>query len=343
MASRPLRRDRRRRDRLRVPVPGLRQRRHDDGHRTDHRHPAPVRLGRRLVDDLEPGRRRRAARDPRPRRAAARMKQSAAALAAHAGRPGGEAQLGRAPASIALGGARELVPLLAKELRAGGDAAAVSETYRPDAAAFVWIGRPDEHALRTASLARIPIVGVTEGERLPYVLDTNLVRIAPAAGCRSTRSRQRSPACSGQPGPGLAARLPVLRPARRRRADPRRPRDRNALVGVAAWIPGVDLPDPDAQPAPARLRDRDRRRTGTRRRALCRSCSGSPARRYGWRRVARTLDGLPVPAVVVRQRSRVRRDARGRRGASAAVSPEPGPSDRGPRLFPTGRRDPRWA
>ena len=60
-----------RRDRVRVPLPDLRQRRHDDGHRAGHRHPAAVRHGRRLVDGREPGRDRRAPGDPRARPASA--------------------------------------------------------------------------------------------------------------------------------------------------------------------------------------------------------------------------------------------------------------------------------
>ena len=59
--------DRRRRDRRRAPLPDLRQRRHDDGDRADHRHPAAVRQRRRLVDDREPRGDGRAARDPRAR------------------------------------------------------------------------------------------------------------------------------------------------------------------------------------------------------------------------------------------------------------------------------------
>ena len=146
---------------------------------------------------------------------------------------------------------------------------------------------------------RIPIVGVTEGESLPYVLDTNLVGSAPAAGSRSARSRRRSPACSGRPAPGSPRRLPVLRERGRRRADqrdraPERP-GRRRHVG-ARHRPA----DPDAQPAPARLRDRDRRAAGARRRGLCRSCSAVAGAAYGWRRVARALERLPVPAVVVR-------------------------------------------
>ena len=52
-------------------------------------------------------------------------------------------------------GARELVPLLARELRAGGDLAAVREGGPLEgAAALVWIGAADEEVLHAASRAR---------------------------------------------------------------------------------------------------------------------------------------------------------------------------------------------
>ena len=54
--------DRRGRDRGRVPVPDLRQRRHDDRDRPGDRNPASVRERRRLGDDRQPARDRRAAR-----------------------------------------------------------------------------------------------------------------------------------------------------------------------------------------------------------------------------------------------------------------------------------------
>src|SRR5207244_11634714 len=65
--ARPLLGARRRRDRGRLPPPGLRERRHDDGDRAYHRHPAPVRERRRLVDDLEPRRDGHPPRDLRAR------------------------------------------------------------------------------------------------------------------------------------------------------------------------------------------------------------------------------------------------------------------------------------
>jgi uncharacterized protein (DUF697 family) len=143
---------------------------------------------------------------------------------------------------IVVAGARELVPLLAKGLREGGDPSAVREGGRPeDAAVLVWIGKPDEAALRAASRAHVPIVGVTDGESLPYVLDTNLAFVRPGEGMPVEEVARRIAAVLGELGTGLAARLPIVREAVVEdliRSFSRR----NGLVGAAVWIPGVDLP-----------------------------------------------------------------------------------------------------
>jgi uncharacterized protein (DUF697 family) len=143
---------------------------------------------------------------------------------------------------IVVAGARELVPLLAKELRAGGDPTAVREGGRPeDASVFVWIGKPDEAALRAASRARVPIVGVTDGESLPYVLDTNLVFVTAGEGMPVDAVARRIAAVLGELATGPAARLPAMREAiveELIRSFSRR----NALVGAAVWVPGADLP-----------------------------------------------------------------------------------------------------
>ena len=55
------------------------------------------------------------------------------------------------------------------------------------AAALVWIGPPDEGALRRASRSGLPIVGVSEGTRLPYVLDSDLVFLPPGQGIPTER------------------------------------------------------------------------------------------------------------------------------------------------------------
>jgi uncharacterized protein (DUF697 family) len=143
---------------------------------------------------------------------------------------------------IVVAGASELVPLLARELREGGDPSAVREGESPEhAAVFVWIGTPDEAVLRAASRAKIPIVGVTEGESLPYVLDTNLVFVRPGEGMPVAAVARRIAAVLGELATGLAARLPVVREAvveELIRSFSRR----NGLVGAAVWIPGVDFP-----------------------------------------------------------------------------------------------------
>ena len=52
---------------------------------------------------------------------------------------------------VAVAGARELVPLLARELRAGGEQGAVREGVTRDASVLVWIGKADEDAMREAA------------------------------------------------------------------------------------------------------------------------------------------------------------------------------------------------
>src|SRR5262249_34475479 len=110
-----------------------------------------------------------------------------------------------------------------------------------DGAVFVWIGEPDEAALRAASRAHVAIVGVTEGDSLPYVLDTNLVFVKPGEGMPVEAVARRIAAVVGGLATGLAGRLPVVREAvvdQLIRSFSRR----NALVGAAVWIPGADLP-----------------------------------------------------------------------------------------------------
>jgi uncharacterized protein (DUF697 family) len=143
---------------------------------------------------------------------------------------------------IVVDGAPALVPLLARELRAGGDAAAVREggSVR-GAAALVWVGDADAAHLREASLTRVPIIGVTEGESLPYVLDTDLVAAEPGQGLPVDKVARALAARLGDEATGLAARLPVLREAvvdQLIRSVSRQ----NAVIAAAVWLPGVDMP-----------------------------------------------------------------------------------------------------
>jgi uncharacterized protein (DUF697 family) len=143
---------------------------------------------------------------------------------------------------IAVEGDRALASLLVQELRAGGDPAAVVEKHsQPVPAALVWIGTPDERALRSASKARIPIIGVTGGDSLPYVLDTDLVRVPPGQGLPVAEIAKALARVLGDDAVALAARLPVLREPVVDELIASTSR-RNALIGVAVFVPGVDLP-----------------------------------------------------------------------------------------------------
>jgi uncharacterized protein (DUF697 family) len=143
---------------------------------------------------------------------------------------------------LVVSGARELVPLLARELRAGGDESAVRERGSPEGAAvLVWVGAADEDVLRAASRRRVPIVGVTDAEHLPYVLDTDLVRAPPGAGFPVDEIARALANRLGDSGAALAGRLPVLRDAVAEGLI-RRAAHRNGLIGAAVFVPGVDMP-----------------------------------------------------------------------------------------------------
>jgi len=142
---------------------------------------------------------------------------------------------------LAVAGARELVPLLARALREGGDATAVVEQRVAGAAALVWVGPPVEEELRAASRAGIPIVAVADDDELPYVLATDVVHVPAGSGFPVDEIAAAVARKLGEDGTALAARLPVLR----------RPlcdaliasfARKNGLVSAAVFVPGVDLP-----------------------------------------------------------------------------------------------------
>ena len=142
---------------------------------------------------------------------------------------------------LAVAGARELVPILARELRAGGDPAAVVEQDVTDAAALIWVGAADEEKLRAADRAKIPIVAVTDAAALPYVLADDLVRVPPGRGFPIDRIAAVLARRLDDEGLALAARLPVLRGAVTDRLIAAASK-RNGLIGVAVFVPGVDFP-----------------------------------------------------------------------------------------------------
>jgi len=145
------------------------------------------------------------------------------------------------PRPVSVAGARELVPILARDLRNGGQASAVVENVLENVAVLVWVGAPDEAQLQTADRAGVPIVAVTDADAVPYVLATDLIRVPPGQGFPVQEIAEAMAARLGEDGTGLAARLPVLRPAVCARLIASFSK-RNAIVAAAVFVPGVDLP-----------------------------------------------------------------------------------------------------
>ena len=220
--------------------------------------------------------------------------------------------------TIVVDGAPALAPVLARELAAGGNPAAVREGGTlAGATLLVWVGEADEARLRAASRARVPIVAVSEAASLPYVLATDLIRlragagfpleeIGAAIGRRSARPRPRSP--------------PTCRRPRRDRgrADPGRLAPER-LIAAAIFVPGADLPVLTLNQVRlvARIASaHGKTSTGARGVELL----GVVGAGFGFRALARTL--APVRAVRRLRgegRVRLRRHARGRRGRPALL------------------------
>jgi len=149
---------------------------------------------------------------------------------------------------LAVTGAGELVSVLVRELTRGGVASAVQEGRVEGAAALVHIlaGKPDkddEHVLREAAHARIPIIVVTHGDpgHIPYVLDQNVVRVRPGNGLPLEEIAERIARTLGEAVTPLAARLPVLRRAACEELIRKFSRQ-NAFIGLVFFVPGADFP-----------------------------------------------------------------------------------------------------
>jgi uncharacterized protein (DUF697 family) len=145
------------------------------------------------------------------------------------------------PRPLSVAGARELTPILARELRAGGEASAVVENVLENVSALVWVGEPDAVKLQKADQAGVPIVAVTEAEVVPYVLATSIVRIPPGQGFPVEEIARAVANKLGEDGTALAARLPVIRSAVCAHLIAAFSK-RNAIVAGAVFIPGVDMP-----------------------------------------------------------------------------------------------------
>ncbi|MDX6426703.1 MAG: hypothetical protein QOD52_2108 [Gaiellaceae bacterium] len=142
---------------------------------------------------------------------------------------------------LAVAGSRELLPIIARQLREGGDPSAVVEGQLENAAVLVWIGPPDEDALRTANRAGVPIVAVSDADEMPYVLATDIVHVPPGQGFPVDEIAHAVARKLGEDGTALAARLPALR---RAVCDEliRSFSKKNAIISAAVFVPGVDLP-----------------------------------------------------------------------------------------------------
>jgi len=146
---------------------------------------------------------------------------------------------------LAVGGARELAGVLARELARGGPASAVRVGDPAGAAVYVHIvGGGDESDLKRARRARVPIVAIVFGSEdvsVPFVLATDVVRVEAGRAFPVEEIAERVAARLGEDAAPLAARLPVLRApvcAHLVESFARK----NGIVGAAVFVPGADLP-----------------------------------------------------------------------------------------------------
>jgi uncharacterized protein (DUF697 family) len=144
-----------------------------------------------------------------------------------------------------------LAEQLARELRAGGEAAAVRTGGEPsDIALLLYVlgdtvTDDDERVLKLAHRARVPAIVVAAGRqvpnRIPFVLATDVVRVEPGHGFPIDEIARAIAEKLGEKATSLARRLPVLRPAVCAELIGSFSR-KNGLIGAAVFIPGVDLP-----------------------------------------------------------------------------------------------------
>jgi uncharacterized protein (DUF697 family) len=152
---------------------------------------------------------------------------------------------------LAVGGARELAPLLRQQLRRGGAASGAVRLGEPEGArvyVHVLSGAPDDgdvDVLRRARRAAVPVaavaVGAAAGRTIPYVLATDVVWVRPGEVFPLETIAQVIAATAGEHAAPLAAHVPLLREAVSQQLVASFAR-KNGLVAAATWIPGADLP-----------------------------------------------------------------------------------------------------
>jgi len=145
---------------------------------------------------------------------------------------------------LAVGGARELAAVLRRELGRGAAAGALAGAPEGAAAYVHVLGAADDEAeLERARRARVPIVAVASKavDSVPFVLATDVVRVAPGAGFPIDEIAAAIARKLGEQGAPLAARVPVLRAPVADRLIRSFARA-NGVVGAAVFVPGADLP-----------------------------------------------------------------------------------------------------
>lgn len=158
----------------------------------------------------------------------------------------------QARAPLAVGGAKELAPVLRRALGEGAAEGAVRAGDSPEGAAvlvYVLGHEPtedDEQALRRARRARVPVIVVAAGPvsddvSIPYVLATDVVRVAAGQGFPLQAIAEAVAGRLGEEAAPLAGRIPALREAVTRRLVSSFAR-KNGVVAAAVFLGGADLP-----------------------------------------------------------------------------------------------------
>jgi len=147
---------------------------------------------------------------------------------------------------LVVGGARELAPMLVRDLGRDATPGAVRAHAEPKGAAVyvhVMGGADDAAELKRARRAHVPIIAVADARAamVPHVLATDVVRLPPGQGFPVDEIAAAIARRLGEDGVPLAARVPVLR--RAVAAELIRLFSRkNGIVGAAVFIPGADMP-----------------------------------------------------------------------------------------------------
>jgi uncharacterized protein (DUF697 family) len=151
---------------------------------------------------------------------------------------------------LAFGGAIELAAVLRRQfLRGGADPGTLRLGGPEGAEAYIHVltgepGEEDELALRAAKRARVPVIAIvvgTEADVVPYVLATDIVRVAEGRAFPLAEIARVVANRLDEAGAPLAARVPILRDPVCERLVASVAR-KNGLYAAAMRIPGADLP-----------------------------------------------------------------------------------------------------